>query len=195
MLWKKRTTCHESERSPEAPEVARRISRQNLTHDTQETKNSLPPNARITLASIDFRGMIQRRETQAASLPKDIKQTFEQIELDVYCVPLVYPANGSISINVSFNGQMSTWTNGTGPKADRTIRAAAGHNTAFSVFVKALSFIFPQKWDIYLSTNLILGYTFIQLDPYFMGESLIMVKPVRNRVSVQFHICGTDSSH
>lgn len=114
---------------------------------------------------------------------------------------------------------MSTWTNGTGPKVDSetrvtdnkvelsfrvlsglpkfagTIRAAAGHNTAFSVFVKALSFIFPQKWDIYLSTNLILGYTFIQLNPYFMGESLIMVKPVRNRVSVQFHICGTDSSH
>ena len=28
--------------------------------------------------------MIQRRETQAASLPKDIKQNFEQIELDVY---------------------------------------------------------------------------------------------------------------
>ncbi|KAG6326001.1 hypothetical protein ID866_13088 [Astraeus odoratus] len=79
-------------------------------------------------------------------------------------------------------------------KSVSSIRNATEHNTAFSMFVKALAFVFPQRWDEYSEYQTALGRLFHAIEPAHHGQIIDYDCAVRNRVSVQRHICITDST-
>ncbi|KAI5980624.1 hypothetical protein EDD15DRAFT_2131570, partial [Pisolithus albus] len=52
-------------------------------------------------------------------------------------------------------------------KPGGSIKSAADHNTAFTMFVKALSFVFPQRWEEYSEYQSRLGQLFHSFEPSF----------------------------
>jgi len=80
-------------------------------------------------------------------------------------------------------------------KSAGTIGSAADHNTAFTMFVKAIAFVFPQRWDEYSEYQSHLGRLFHSVEPSFHGRIIDYDRAVRNRVSVQRHLRVTDPTH
>ncbi|KIO03785.1 hypothetical protein M404DRAFT_39730, partial [Pisolithus tinctorius Marx 270] len=74
------------------------------------------------------------------------------------------------------------------------IRSAADHNTAFTMFIKALAFVFPQQWEEYSEYHLNIGRLFHSIEPIFHSRVIDYDRAVRNRVSVQRHLRVTDPS-
>ncbi|KAI6154930.1 hypothetical protein BKA82DRAFT_132166, partial [Pisolithus tinctorius] len=48
-----------------------------------------------------------------------------------------------------------------------TIKSATDHNTAFTMFVKALAFVFPQQWEEYSEYQSHIGCLFHSIEPVF----------------------------
>ena len=161
----------------------------------------------------------EHRGTRVASLPEDIKQTFEQIKLyskDPKCVvehilstPGCPPFPPSQWLNlvqwkyVNLTKVLeSAHTTELDPKQTHviddkvelsfcvskptgSIGSAADHNTAFTMFIKAISFVFPQCWDEYSEYQAHLGRLFHSVKPSFHGKVIDYDRAIRNRVSVQ----------
>ncbi|KIN94153.1 hypothetical protein M404DRAFT_169023, partial [Pisolithus tinctorius Marx 270] len=75
-----------------------------------------------------------------------------------------------------------------------TIKSAADHNTTFTMFIKALTFIFPQQWEEYLEYQAHIGHLFHSIEPIFHSRVIDYDCAVQNHVSVQQHLCVTDPS-
>ena len=76
-----------------------------------------------------------------------------------------------------------------------SIGSAVDHNTAFTMFVKAIAFVFPQRWDEYLEYQSHIRRLFHSVKPSFHGKVIDYDQAIRNRVSVQRHLRVTDPTH
>ncbi|KAI6000277.1 hypothetical protein EDC04DRAFT_2584078, partial [Pisolithus marmoratus] len=171
----------------------------------------------------------ERRESWVASLPEDIKSTFEQIELysrdpkqvvkHILSTPGCPPFPPSQWLNLVqwkyvdlAKVLKSAHTTELDPKQSHiiddkvellfrvskpmgAIKSAADHNTAFTMFVKVLSFVFPQHWEEYSEYQSKLGQLFHSLEPAFHSRIIDYDRAIRNCVSVQRHLHVTDPTH
>lgn len=169
-----------------------------------------------------------KREANVASLPKDIRDTFRQI--DNYSrdpkrvVELILSTPGCPSFPPSQWLNIIQWkyvdlakvldsahTTELDPKQTHviddkvelsfrvaksatTVKTAAEHSAAFTMFVKALAFVFPQRWEEFTEYQNALGQLFLSLQPSFHQRVIQYDQAVRNRVAVQRHIRVTDAT-
>ncbi|KAI6013551.1 hypothetical protein EDC04DRAFT_2904564 [Pisolithus marmoratus] len=153
----------------------------------------------------------ERRESQVASLPEDIKSTFEQIKLysrdpkqvveHILSTPGCPPFPPSQWLNLVQWKYVdlakvleSAHTTELDPKQSHiiddkvelsfrvskptgAIKSATDHNTAFTMFVKALSFVFPSVGKSTRSTSRNLGSCSTPLSPLSIPGSLTTTEP------------------
>ncbi|KAL4068729.1 hypothetical protein V8B97DRAFT_1872886 [Scleroderma yunnanense] len=171
----------------------------------------------------------KRREVQVATLPEDIRTTFEQIKLysrdpkrvveHILSSPGCPPFPPSQWLNLVQWKYVdlakvleSAHTTELDPKQTHVIDekvelsfriskpvgvigSAADHITAFTMLVKAVAFVFPQRWDEFSEYQTYIGRLFHSTQLSFHARVIDYDRAVRNRVSVQCHLRITDPTN
>ena len=75
-------------------------------------------------------------------------------------------------------------------QVSKVVCNAADHNTAFTMYTKALGFVFPQWREEFTHYQTSLGRLFHAVDPAFHRRIIDYDRAVRNRISVQRHLWG-----
>ncbi|KAG0701936.1 hypothetical protein DFH29DRAFT_805713 [Suillus ampliporus] len=79
-------------------------------------------------------------------------------------------------------------------KSSTGIHSTSDHNIAFTKYINALTFIFPQQWEEYTSWNVHMLGLFHAFKISCHPRLIEYNKAVRTLVSLQRHLCLTDTS-
>ena len=170
-----------------------------------------------------------KRETNVASLPAEIQETFKQIDnyskdpkrvlehiLSTPGCPSFPPSQwlnliqwkyvdlGKVlesahtieldpkqshaiddKVELSFRASKSTMS----------IKTGTEFSSAFTMLVKAVAFVFPQRWEEFAEYQNFIAEMFISFQPSFHLHIIQFDQAVRNKISTQRHIRLTDTSH
>ena len=79
-------------------------------------------------------------------------------------------------------------------RPNKYLRNAFHHTMAFTMYVKALGFVFPQRREEFADYQTSIGHLFLAVDPAFHHRIIDYDCAVRNRISVCRHLRITDSA-
>ncbi|KAG1829378.1 hypothetical protein DFJ58DRAFT_671903 [Suillus subalutaceus] len=169
---------------------------------------------------------MQRRSTALASLPQDIRETYQQLENfaadpksvvnDILSTPGCPPFPPSEWLNVVRWKYVilakvlnSAHTTELDPKKTHVIddeielalqvskssmgiKTSSDHNIAFSMYIEAISFVFPQRRDEFMQYNTYLSRLFHAMEIRLHSHVIEFDQSVRNQVAMQRNLRLTD---
>ena len=79
-------------------------------------------------------------------------------------------------------------------KSVASIKTGTEFSSAFTILVKAVAFVFPQRWEEFSEYQNFIAESFISLQPTLHLRIIQFDQAVRNKISTQRHICLTDTA-